>query len=342
MLAIQVSNSNQFGLVHIREPEILDDHVLVKVNACSICGSDIKLIRGQMEGIDFPVIPGHEWSGTIVEAPSRPELAGRRVVADILQNCGGCRYCKNTLPNLCDDLLEPGLTISGAFAEYVASPLKNLYLVPDEISHEEACMIEPVAVVLYALHRMPVSDSDRVLILGGGGIGQMLLRVAKLSRPEWIALADPHPERRIMATLGGVDFPIDSGTGHLEELSEGLRGHAPPTIIFDVTGNARAFHNAVELVEKGGRVGVVGYSGRDVIPFAPSRIMVKLLDIRGVLSPTGTWPEAVKLVATKAMDVRPLITHRFSLRDFSLAFDTMAERRDGAIRVVVSPDEVPQ
>jgi len=341
MRAIQVSGPNNFELIQAPMPRASAGRALVRVDACSLCGSDLKLLRGEMGGVDFPIVPGHEWCGTILESPGQPEWVGRRVIADILENCGGCRYCESALPNLCDGLVEPGFTISGAFAEYITTPLRNVHFLPDSTGSDEACLIEPLAVVLYALKRVPVAKSDRVLILGGGGIGQLLLRAAKQHQPEWIALADPHLERRQVAQLGGADCVFDSGDGSLDAMAAALKGHPVPTLVFEASGSAGAFHNAVELVERTGRVGLVGYAGRDFIPFSPSRIMVKLLDIHGVLSPTRTWPEAIELVARNVVDVRPLITHRFSLRQFSSAFETMATRRDGAIRVVVYPNADP-
>ena len=337
MRAIQACGPRDFHLIQAQMPQAAADRALVKVDACTLCGSDLKLLRGEMGGVDFPVIPGHEWCGTIVEAPGRPNWVGRRMVADILENCGGCRYCTNALPNLCNSLVEPGLSISGAFAEYITVPLENIHFIPDSLGSDEACLIEPLAVVLYCLKRVPITAFDRVLILGGGGIGQLLLRAAKRHQPESIGLADPHPERLRAAERGGADFTLDSGDGTFDALASALGSQQPPTLVFDVSGAARGFLNALEVVEKGGRVGLVGYAGHQAVSFTPSRIMVKLLSVHGILSPTGTWEEAVDLMSGGAIESRSLLTHRFLLSEFRQAYETMATRRDGAIRVVVHP-----
>jgi threonine dehydrogenase-like Zn-dependent dehydrogenase len=337
MRVIQASGPKNFGLIQMPMPRASAGRALVRVDACSLCGSDLKLLRGEMGGVDFPIVPGHEWCGTILESQGQLDWAGRRIVADILENCGGCRYCASALPNLCNSLVEPGLTLNGAFAEFITVPIENIHFIPDSMESGEACLIEPLAVVLYGLKRVPVTEPDRVLILGGGGIGQLLLRAAKRHHPDWIALADPHPERRRAAERGGADVTFDSGDGSLEALAAALEGQRPPTLVFEVSGNSGGFLNALEVVEKGGRVGLVGYAGHQVVSFTPSTVMVKLLSVHGILSPTGTWSEAIGLVGRGDIETQSLLTHRFSLSDFPQAYETMATRRDGAIRVVVHP-----
>jgi 2-desacetyl-2-hydroxyethyl bacteriochlorophyllide A dehydrogenase len=334
MRALVAEAADRFEVREVKEPDLRSDEVMVRVAYCTICGSDLKLLRGAMGDIRFPLVPGHEWSGVVVEAPSaHRHLMGRQVVADILQACGGCRYCATGRHNLCPDLEEPGLTLDGAFAEYVAVKARLLHPLPEAIPLREACLIEPLAVVLYALQRLPVRLGQRVAILGGGGIGQLLVQAAMLAGAASVALVDPHPERRALAQSLGADRTLAPQEVAVLAEDEALR----PDLVFDAAGRAAAFRTALEVAAPGARVGALGYSGSEVVALEPSIVMRKLLDIRGVLSPTGTWTEAVDLVARGHIRTAPLLTHDFRLQEFPVAFRLAAERRDGAVRVVVQP-----
>jgi 2-desacetyl-2-hydroxyethyl bacteriochlorophyllide A dehydrogenase len=334
MRALVAEAPGRFEVREVRDPERRSDEVVVKVAHCTICGSDIKLLRGAMGDIRFPLVPGHEWSGVVAEAPAAfRHLVGRPVVADILQACGGCRYCNSGRHNLCADLEEPGLSLDGAFAEYVAVKASQLHPLPESLPLREACLIEPLAVVLYALRRVPVAAGERVAILGGGGIGQLLVQAVLRSGAASVAVVDPHPERRSLALRLGAALALPPEEAGLLWEDEDRR----PEVVFDAAGRAEAFRTALEIAAPGGRVGAIGYSGSEAIAIEPSIVMRKLLDIRGVLSPTGTWDEAVDLVARGGIQTGPLLTHDLPLAEFSTAFQLAEERRDGAVRVAVQP-----
>lgn len=332
MRAVYAEAAGRFDVTDLPDPEPRAGEVVVKVSHCTICGSDVKLLNGVMGDIRFPLVPGHEWSGVVVEAP--PELShlvDRPVVADILQACGGCRYCNVGQPNLCPDLVEPGLTINGAFAEYVAVEADRVHTLPDGVSLRDACLIEPLAVVLYALRRLPVRLGQRVAILGGGGIGQLLAQAVRRAGAAEVALIDPHPERRAIAERLGADTVLDPGeVGRLTEDPE-----SQPDLVFDVAGRAEAFRTALDLVAPGGRIAAVGYSGGDTVVIEPSVFMRKLIDVRGVLSPTGTWEEAVEHAERGTIDLASLVTHELPLADFEQGFRLAEDRSDGAIRVAI-------
>ena len=332
MKAVVAEAADRFEVREVEEPERQRDEVLVKVSHCTVCGSDVKMLRGVMGDIRFPVIPGHEWSGVVVEAP--PELrhlVDRPVVADILQSCGGCRNCNLGRHNLCPELTEPGLTVAGAFAEYVAVKADRVHALPESISLRDACLIEPLAVVLYALRRLPVSLGQRAVILGGGGIGQLLAQAVRRSGAASVVLVDPHPERRAVAEALGCDLTLAP-----EEVADTADEPAlQADIVFDAAGRANAFRTALDLVVPGGRIAAIGYAGSDSVVIEPAVFMRKLLDVRGVLSPTGTWDEALINVEHGSIQLAPLVTHEVALDDFPSAFQLAADRSDGAIRVAV-------
>lgn len=339
MQALVASGPNAFQVEHIRAPEPARESVLVQVECCSICGSDVKLLAGAMKDIRFPLVPGHEWSGTVIGAgEDSRHLVGRRVVSDILQSCGSCTNCRTERPNLCLGLIEPGLSAQGAFAELIAVPANSVRLLPDAVPLDVACLVEPLSVALYAVDRQPVAPDDRVLILGGGGIGLLILQLVRLLGLERVALVDPHHRRREVAlALGAAAVASSCDAFELEAMAE--FGGAP-TVVYHAASRADAFAQALQVVEAGGRIGVVGYTGDEAVEIRPSDVMVKLLDIRGVLSPTADLRRAIELLADGRIRAEPLLTHDRNLDEFEEALDLIATRRDGAIRVRVRPRSI--
>lgn len=337
MQALVAEGPNRFSVTEVPTPRPGEEDVLIQIASTTICGSDIKLLRGQMEDIVFPLIPGHEWYGEVVTAPARlQKLVGQIVVADILQGCGCCAYCDDGLPNLCPELVEPGLSASGSYAEYLAVPASTVLPLPPGLGGSLACLVEPLSVVLFALERVPVHDGEHVLILGGGGIGQLLALMARSRGARRVVLVDPHPARRELALRMSADEALPPEP---EQVLHHYRSATvtPPDLVFEAAGNADAITTALAVVRPAGRVGLLGYAGADDVVLPSSIFMRKLLDVRGILSPTGTWRQSIETLAERVIDPAPLVTHECSLEAFDAAFRLSAERRDGAVRVAVAP-----
>jgi len=329
-----ISGPGRITVENVADPRPAAADAVVKVRHATICGSDLTILAGKMAGVGYPLVPGHEWVGEVIEtAPEHHHLRGRIVVSDLLEHCGGCTFCSRGQPNLCDHLVEPGLTRPGAFAEYVAVRASNLLVLPDEIPLRQAALIEPLAVALYALERVPVSEGETVAIFGGGGIGQLIARCC-LAAGAHVGLADPHPHRRASATAHGCTALPAGDELPAAWLDAGL---FPPDVVFEASGDPAGLHLAVDLAAKGGRIGLVGYGGTRRVHLMPSKIMSKALSISGVLSPTGTWHAAISNVRTGRISLAGLLTHEFPLERTAEAFACAAERADGAIRVGIAP-----
>lgn len=335
MQALVAEAPNRFAVKQMPLPRPAEGEVLIRIAHSTICGSDVKLLRGRMEDVSFPLVPGHEWCGVVAAAPDGlRHLEGQRVVADILQGCGGCRYCRRGEANLCPDLVEPGLSTHGSFAEFLTVPAANLFPLPPTLPFPLACLVEPLAVVLYALRRVPVTDGETVLLLGAGGIGQLLSLAARQRGAGCILVADPHPERRDAARRLGATEVLPPEQHELERFFD-ANPSLRPDVVFDVAGRGEAVRTAAEVVRPGGRIGLLGYAGTEQVALPASIFMRKLLDVRGVLSPTGTWRQAIEMLAERAIDPSPLLTHERPLEDFAQAFALTEGRWDGALRVVV-------
>lgn len=335
MHALVVESDLGMTVCDIPVPSSDDSKVLVEISACTICGSDIKLINGDMGGIQFPLVPGHEWSGVVVRGGRDcPFPRGARVVADILQCCGRCNACRRSERNLCTNLIEPGLTTQGAFAEFIAVPANTLRRLPDCIGFAEACLIEPLSVVLHALSIQPPKPGERVLVLGGGGLGLLTIGALRAMQIEEIGLIDPHEARRRAGVTYGATAVGHEWHACAREINTALNGQ--PDVVYITASRASAVLDAIAACRPGGRICQIGYTGSETIALKPAEILVKELDIRAALSPTYDWESTIEFLAND-MDIEGLVTHRFALGEFVDAFDYAKNRRDGALRVMVTP-----
>lgn len=337
--------NNFMYAAQILEPKVLEfihteylppsNHLHLKVLASTICGSDLKILSGNMKGIAYPLIPGHEWVAKVLDAPKEyKNLIGKRIVPDILCCCNYCSFCNKELPNLCDELQEPGLTLPGGFAEFTSIRPENAYIIPDNLSDTEASLLEPLAVALYALKRVAVTKEDNVLIIGGGGIGQLIGQCARLSNPRNIILIDHHDSRLNLASSLFADITMNGNNQDLDQFfinNPNLR----PTKIYEVTGTSKGTSLALQAAQKNAEIAIVGYSGDKYIELKTSEIMVKHLTIKGILSPTNTLPEAINLARDGKVNLKPLITHTFKLEEVNKAFEVAEFYKNQALRVAI-------
>ncbi len=337
MQAIEILQPHKITIKNCDEPEC-KNQLKVKVTAASICGSDLKILSGEMEGIKYPLIGGHEWVGIVVDAPLEYQhFIGKKVVPDILYCCTICSFCKNGMPNLCNELNEVGLTLPGGFAEYVSLKPENAYIVSDKVPDKEATLIEPLAVALYCLKRVNVTNQDRVMIIGGGVIGQLIGQCAKLFNPENIILVDHHDFRLELGKNTFADGILNPKKNNVKEMFD-VNQDTKPTKIFEVTGSPSGIELSFNCAQKNAEIAIVGYSGDKKIPIKFSDIMVKHLSIKGIVSPTNTIQEAIKLVEDNKINLSPLVSHTFKIAQAHEAFETAMNKKDGALRVTFVND----
>jgi len=307
---------------------------VIRVKCSGICGTDLKIFKGLMGDAPFPFVPGHEWSGLVEQAPAGYEhLIGKLVVLDNLQCCKLCVYCQSGYPNLCNSLVEPGISTNGAFATHVKAFPEHLHVVPDHLSAEEACMLEPLAVAVYALRRLPVHYEDRVLIIGGGTIGLLIGQLARLSGAKEIILLDHHHYRLEI----GQSLFADRTCNPLKVDLDKAIGSELPNKVFEVTGSSEGFQNSVKYAKPGGSIAVVGYAGPKQTSISTADIMCKLLTLIGVLSPTNSLGEAIDIAVNRRIDLSVYLDHTYPLKDFDKAFKIAEKRLNGCLKAMLIP-----
>ncbi len=295
-----------------QRPSPGEGEVLLEVAFCGICGSDVHSIEVGL--YEDGLVPGHEFSGVVVElGPGVEDFAiGDRVVVDPVVGCGQCRFCREGRPQLCDSLETLGITSDGGMAEYAVVPASSLYKL-DSISLKEAALLEPLSVAVHAAERAELADGEKVLIIGGGTVGLMLLQVARLKTEE-VALVEPsHAKRQIGLKLGARWVTDPSTTCKLS------RQIGPFDVVFEAVGKPDTLQNALDMVSKGGRVVVVGLHTEEA-NVDPLKMMYEEVSLLGTFANQGDFPEAIELLAEGRVKAEPLISRVFSLEQGPEAF----------------------
>lgn len=307
--------------VQARElPEVTPGHVLLRVAACGICGTDRHIVHGDYD-THPPVILGHEYAGEVVavgEGVSRLQK-GDRVAVDPNMPCGVCRFCRRGDIYLCESLLALGVDVDGGFAEYTLTPQQQCYLLPDAVSSLAGAdwplwgaMTEPLACCLRGIDRANIKAGDTVVVIGGGAIGLMLAQLARLRGAARLLLSDPIPARREMARALGVDAAIDPLTEDPLATNAALVGGAD--VVIEAVGSRTTTQQAVAWSAPGATILWFGVTPPGhTIPVEPNEVFRKELSIRGARMNPYTHDRALALLASGQVQVEPLITRTIDL-----------------------------
>ena len=325
------------GIEDVPEPKIEPGAVIMKVHACGICGSDIHSYQRGPRGGRTDLIPGHEFSGDIVEvgAGITGVKKGDRVVAMSGRSCGECYWCKTGEFTRCSNLTMVGLGIPGAFAEYVLVPNFSLGLyaakLPANLTHEEGSTAEPVAVGYHAVVQTSPQPEDSCVVIGCGFIGLAIIQILKSMGVKQIIASGHRPKRLQLAKESGADLVIDGAKEDIVPIVKELTGNKGADIVFEVAGTETTFRQSVQMVRKGGQIDVVGLYGQP-FPLSPSAFGGDVSLINCGLR----WdlPGAVDLMKKGKVRTKPLISHQFPLSQVKEAFDTALGVAD-AVKVLV-------
>ncbi len=311
--------------------------VIIKISRIGICGSDIHTFRGRHPLVSFPLVQGHEFSGYIeyfapdVEGFSKGDL----VTVQPAVGCGICEKCRGGLFAQCDDLKFIGGSLPGAGSELFLAESRQVLKIPEGINADEASMIEPLAVAVHAVRKHPDIEAKRVLVAGGGTIGNLVAQTARSLGAEAISILERYELRiGIARSLGLAAYAPPAPAEPVNEIRETFGGKKPH-IAFECVGNAGPLNICIESVERGGHVIILGvYESKAEAPF----IIVQDRELHLVGSLMYTWDdyhEAVNLLHEKRIDVRSLQTHHFPFEEWREAYALLDERPHEAMKVVI-------
>jgi D-arabinitol dehydrogenase (NADP+) len=317
MRAVQITKPGEFHFTEVPIPKVGDQDVLIRVAAAGICGTDIHIFKGEYEAV-YPIIPGHEFSGTVAEVGKDVKyfMPGDRVTADPNIPCHRCGKCKRGYFNQCENLEAAGVTRNGAFAEYVSVPEGVVFPIQD-IPFREAAMIEPIACVIWGLKRVDPQPGDSALIFGAGPMGCLVTQALKTSGVSPIIVVDKIEWRLDIASkLGATNIfkmsQIDQLVSELNQLDF--------EIVADATGVGQVLENAFQYVKPRGKLWVFGVvAPAETVRFSPYEIFRKDLSIIGSFAVNQTFTEAISFLKSGAVKVNPLISHQIPLERFDEA-----------------------
>lgn len=308
------------------------DQVIVRVLAVGICGSDVHYFSEGRIG-DFvvaePLVLGHEAGGVIVAVGDGvdPARLGERVSIEPQRPCRECEFCRSGRYNLCPRIeFYATPPIDGAFAEYVAIQQDFAYAVPASVSDEAAALIEPLSVAIAAVQKAGVRPGSRVLITGAGPIGIVTAQTARAFGAAEIVISDPMAERRAVALRFGASTAIDPAAGPL-----GSGYHA----FIDASGSPVAVRQGISALGPGGVAVLVGM-GADEVALPVSPIQNRELIVTGVFRYANTWPTAIELVSSGAVDLDSLVTGSFGIAEVREALDSASH--PSTLKSIVRPD----
>lgn len=305
------------------EPTPGPNEVLIKVRACGVCGTEHTLFTGGYYA-NFPVALGHEYAGEIVQlGPGVQDLkVGDKVTVDPNIVCHRCDYCRMKSEHLCENLVTLGITINGGAADYSVVPTTNVYRVPDTLSFEEAAFCEPLACVVRGMQVAPTQLGDTVLVLGAGGIGNLLMQCAAHSGATHVIVSEPAPFRRQLALKNGATCVVDPTSQDLAAEVKKIR-RIGADVVYECTGNLAVQAACPQYVRRGGTIVLFGVSpkqGRiEVNPFDINENELKLV---GSFNNPLTQAQALNLLASRRVRADNLVTHRVHLANYPKVFET--------------------
>ena len=338
------------GLVVVEDvpvPVPESGEVLIRVAACGICGTDLKKIEYGF--VSPPQIFGHEVSGTV--AAVGPDVSkwksGDRVMSFHHVPCGACFYCEQRLYSQCAAYKKVGLTAGfepngGGFAQYVlAMPwvaARGMVSIPEDVSFDEASFIEPVNTCIKAVEKARVAAQETVIVMGLGPIGLLLAMLSKLKGAAVIG-SDPMPERRAKGVSLGIDMAVDPREGRLSEAIRARTDGRGADAVLVAVPMPTALTEALELARPGGRVLLFAQNDpRMKIEFPAAAVGVEEKEILGSYSAAiDRAGDAARLIFTRQLPVRELISHRFSLEDMDQALRLAARPVGNSLKVVIHP-----
>ena len=344
MKSLLLSEYNHLEVVDRPVPSVGPDDVLVRVEACGICGSDVHGYDGSSGRRIPPIVMGHEAAGSVAAIGERVKglAEGDRVTFDSTVYCGHCEYCARGEVNLCDNREVIGVSCGdyrrhGAFAEYVAVPQQIVYRLPATISFAEAAMLEAVSVALHAVRVSQISGGETALVIGAGMIGLLTLQAAKVAGCSRVLIADVDATRLNMAKqIGAEDVLHASGADLVAEVLRLTNGKGVD-VALEAVGRNETIDVAINCTRKGGTVTLIGNVTADVtIPL--QKVVSRQLRLQGSCASAGEYPEAIELVASGKVQVKPLITAVVALEEGPRWFERLHAREPNLMKVVLKPN----
>jgi threonine 3-dehydrogenase len=312
----------------IDRPEPGHNDVLIRVRRTSVCGTDLHIYEWDdwaARTIPVPIPIGHEFMGVVEAVGSEVTgiAIGDRVSAEGHITCGHCRNCRAGRRHLCANTVGVGIHRPGAFADYIAIPATNVFPLPDDISDEIGCILDPLGNATHTALAYDLVGED-VLITGSGPIGMMATAIARHVGARHIVVSDPNGYRLDIASKMGASRVMDPTTTELGIVMAELGMAEGFDVGLEMSGAGPALNRMIDHMITGGHVALLGIPSKETVPIEWNEIIFKGLTLRGIYGRRmfETWYKMTNMLRT-GLDVTPVITHRFAAEDYEKAFAVM-------------------
>jgi L-iditol 2-dehydrogenase len=343
MKALVLKDYRRFAIEDFAIPDLLADEILVRVRACGICGSDVHGMDGSSGRRIPPIVMGHEAAGEIAKIGRNVTQwkIGDRVTFDSTVYCGDCWYCRRGNVNLCENRRVLGVSCGeyrrhGAFAEFVAVPQRMLYCLPDNVSFEQAAMVEAVAVAAHAVKRTPLGPNASAVVVGTGMIGLLVVQMLRVAGCKLIIAIDLDDSRLALAAKFGAAQTFNARNPDLPEKIRALTGQRGADATFEIVGLSETVKTAIDCVRKGGSVTLVG-NLKPQVDLPLQSVVTRELSLIGTCASAGEYPECLGLIASGQINVTGFISATAPLEDGAQWFERLYAGEKGLMKVLLRP-----
>ena len=338
MRAVIIDAPARIRVGNVPEPTPRSDELLIRVEACGICGTDLHIVDGESPLARYPLVPGHEFAGEVValgrdvaQNIGMDITVGSRVAIDPNVYCGYCDSCRTGHENLCLHYSALGVTMNGGIAQYVAVPMRTAYVLPSTVSWREGALIEPASCAVHAMHILNPRSGDTFLIVGAGTMGLLLLQLARHGGASRVAMVDVNTQRLARAEQLGATRTYSDIQQALTDEPLGFN------CVIDATGVPVVIENAFMAVKRGGKFMIFGVTSHEArISLSPFRIYNDEITIIGSMAVLFSFQAAIDLISSGVIDTQAMLTAALPLQDFSSALDMV--RRGQGVKTQILPN----
>jgi 2-desacetyl-2-hydroxyethyl bacteriochlorophyllide A dehydrogenase len=342
MLAAVLTAPKRFEVAEVPMPAVGPDDVLVRVARTGICGTDLHMFNGHYAADRLPIVPGHEFCGTIAACGGnvRQPALGTRVVVDINIGCGTCFWCRRNEILNCAEVTQVGIGRDGAFAEYVAVPARLAIPVEGAIDDAVLALVEPVACVVRAARKSKATFGQSVVIFGAGPIGNLHVQMMRLVGAAPIIVADLSAERCRMALDAGADAAV-SDPATLKETVLAMTGGRGADLVIESVGNRKLYEQAFDLTRRGGHVAFFGITPPgETVPVNILKTVLEEASLKGSVAGMGEdMHDALTLLSHGRFRTGDFTRATYPLERIQEAFETLGDRpQDLKTQIVIAAD----
>jgi 2-desacetyl-2-hydroxyethyl bacteriochlorophyllide A dehydrogenase len=323
MRAVQFDRLHEVNIVTRSMAPLRDNEVLIGVEACGVCGTDVHIVEGTSRS-NPPVVLGHEYCGVVEDVGSgvKDLQTGQRVAVDPNIFCGACYYCHRGLVHLCSHLRALGVDIDGGMADRCVVPSTQVYRVPEGMPAEVAALVEPVSCGVHGIDLAGIETGDTVAVIGGGTMGLVMAQLARASGAARVLVVEPLEQKRAIAEQRGVDLVLDPATDDVPSTIRDLTGVGADVVI-ECVGKPETVQLSTELARRGGTVEIFGVCPIGATtPLEPNMVYFKELRIVGSYINPHTFDRALALLASGAVTTEGFTIERFPLEGVAEALQS--------------------